>query len=399
MCGLYNFNEKYRIRTRYACINCDIHYLIVIVDQRLTLPPGSYLIDYFDDLDAYYDVGPPLYFVTSGVDVTERRGQQKLCGRFTTCDDYSLANIVEGERRREESSFISQPAASWIDDYLSWLDPEKDSCCRVRKTEPNVFCNVGDSVRACKPCFEGREPSWNITMTGLPEGEEFLRYLRKWLSSPANEECALGGQAAYGSAVSFSSNGSVQASHFRTYHSPIKSQKGFIESFSAAHRIAEEISSYTGAKVFPYSIFYIFFEQYAHIIAFTQEILGLGLAAVLVISVFFLGSWRASVIVTSVVTSIILSIMGVMAIWEISLNALSLVNLVIALGIAVEFCVHITRSFMNAGTSFSVNSRRSDLDERVCSALIDVGPSVSSLIVLRKSNSLFISRRYCRESL
>ena len=37
--------------------------------------------------------------------------------------------------------------------------------------------------------------------------------------------------------------------------------------------------------------------------------------------------------------------MGIMVVWDISLNAVSLVNLVMATGIAVEFCAHIARAF------------------------------------------------------
>lgn len=36
---------------------------------------------------------------------------------------------------------------------------------------------------------------------------------------------------------------------------------------------------------------------------------------------------------------------GVMAILGIQLNALSVVNLVMSIGIAIEFCVHITHAF------------------------------------------------------
>lgn len=45
------------------------------------------------------------------------------------------------------------------------------------------------------------------------------------------------------------------------------------------------------------------------------------------------------------VTSYIV-LQGVMAILNIQLNAVSVVNLVMAVGIAVEFCVHITHAFL-----------------------------------------------------
>jgi hypothetical protein len=70
-----------------------------------------------------------------------------------------------------------------------------------------------------------------------------------------------------------------------------------------------------------------------------------------------------------------------MGFWGISLNAISLVNLVISLGIAVEFCSHIARAFMGAGTGLPYDKEgKREKDERAFTALVDVGPSVSPLV-------------------
>jgi Niemann-Pick C1 protein len=69
----------------------------------LALPSDSYLNDYFDHLDVYLDVGPPVYFVSHDLNMTKRPGQQELCGRFTTCDEFSVANVLEAELKRPES--------------------------------------------------------------------------------------------------------------------------------------------------------------------------------------------------------------------------------------------------------------------------------------------------------
>ena len=53
----------------------------------------------------------------------------------------------------------------------------------------------------------------------------------------------------------------------------------------------------------------------------------------------------AGVCVAITISLIIINLMGVMVVWDISLNAVSLVNLVMVTGIAVEFCAHIARSF------------------------------------------------------
>ena len=360
-------------------ISCHDDLLLSLSDQRLALPSDSYLVSYFDNLDAYLDVGPPVYFVARDIDVTRRPGQQALCGKFTTCNDFSVANALEAERKRAESSFISEPTASWIDDFLNWLDPAKGDCCRVRKANPSIFCGSHDPERLCQPCYAGKEPAWNITMVGLPENEDFMGYLQQWLISPTDAECPLAGKASFGTALSVSPDGSdVLASHFRTFHSPLKSQADFINAFEAAHRIADDISRQTGAVVFPYSLFYVFFDQYAHIIAITQELIGLGLASVLVVTAFMLGSWRTGTIVTGVVALTVVSVMGIMPVFGISLNAISLVNLVISLGIAVEFCAHIARAFMSAGSGLPVDhpAGEKERDERMWTALVDVGPSV-----------------------
>lgn len=85
-----------------------------------------------------------------------------------------------------------------------------------------------------------------------------MRYLRHWLESPSDESCPLGGKAGYGSALRLGDD-TVDLSHFRTYHTPLKTQSDFIEAYAASQRIARDISKRIGAEVFPYSLPYVFF--------------------------------------------------------------------------------------------------------------------------------------------
>ncbi|KAI0347172.1 multidrug efflux transporter AcrB transmembrane domain-containing protein [Trametopsis cervina] len=371
----------------FVCSVISMQHIELGLEQRLALPSESYLIQWFDSVDAYLEIGPPVYFIVRDADTKQRPAQQELCGRFTTCEDFSVANILEAERKISASSFISDPTASWIDDFLSWLNPSQSKCCRVQKRNPDLFCTDRQSDRVCRPCYEGHDPEWNITMNGLPEGEEFMRYLNQWLISPTTEDCPLAGRASFGTALSLNDDRTdVVASHFRTSHSPLKSQHDYINSYQAAHRVAGEISEKTGLDVFPYSLHYVFFDQYSHIIAITEQILGLGLAAVLLVTALLLGSWRTGIIVTGAVGLTVITVMGVMGVWGISLNAISLVNLVISLGIAVEFCAHVARAFMSCGSGLSVDhpAGQKERDERMVTALVDVGPSVLSGITFTK---------------
>ncbi|KAK9332201.1 sterol-sensing domain of SREBP cleavage-activation-domain-containing protein [Lipomyces starkeyi] len=357
------------------------------LDQRIAIPSDSYLVEYFDDLYAYFDSGPPVYFVTREYNITERAAQKSLCGRFTTCNEYSLANILEQERKRSEVSYIAEPAASWIDDYLHWLNPTLEECCRFKKGSTDEMCSPYARDWQCDVCYAERDPQWNITMNGLPEGSEFMNFFSFWIESPS-DPCPLGGKAPYSNAVVPDYNRlTINASSFRTSHTPLRSQNDFISAYASARRIAESISRETGVEVFPYSMFYIFFDQYGSIFTLTTTLIVAAEAAIFVVSSVLLGSLRTGAVVTATVAMIVIDIMGVMAVWGISLNAVSLVNLVICVGIGVEFCSHIARAFMVPNIDVldsNRSSRLKDSDERVWAALVSVGGSVLCGITLTK---------------
>lgn len=83
----------------------------------------------------------------------------------------------------------------------------------------------------------------------------------------------------------------------------------------------------------------------------------------------------SALIVVFMVFLIVLNMTGLMWIWNISLNAISLVNLVVSVGIGVEFISHIVRSYK----MFSGNHL-----ERASKSLSLTGSSVLSGITLTK---------------
>ncbi|KPI40214.1 Niemann-Pick type C-related protein 1 [Cyphellophora attinorum] len=340
------------------------------LDQRIAIPADSYLINYFNDLYAYFGQGPPVYFVTRDVNATQRVSQQEICGQFTTCQDFSLPLILEQESKRPSVSYINSATASWIDDFFFWLNPNNENCC----------VNEDDS-----PCLADGE--WNITLSGMPEGHEFIDYVSRWIQSPTTEECPLGGQAAYSDALVIDHNNTnIPASHFRTFHTPLQSQEDLIGSYAAARRIAREISDAQDIDVFPYSKHYIFFDQYSSIIRLTATLLCIAVAIIFVLSSLLLGSLLTGAVVAVTVIMILVDIIGVMAVAGVSLNAVSLVNLVICVGIGVEFCAHIARAFMFPAKAILDRGRNKfrGRDLRAWAALVNVGGSVFSGITITK---------------
>ena len=342
------------------------------LDQRFAVPGDSYLIKYFDDLYDYFDAGAPVYFVTRELNATKRKPQQELCGRFSTCNEFSLANILEGERKRPETSYISDSTASWIDDYLWWLNPVTgEECCVDGRT----------------PCFEDRDPPWDATLKGMPKGEEFVHYLERWLEESPDEDCPLAGKAAYADAIVIDSETlTIPASHFRTAHTPLRSQEDFINAYASARRIANDISDRNDIDVFPYSKFYIFFDQYASIVDLSTALVGAALAFILVIVSLLLGSLATGLVVTVTVAMIVVDIVGTMSLAGVSLNAVSLVNIIICVGIGVEFCAHIARAFTIPSTSIleRATGKFRGKEARAWAALVNVGGSVFSGITVTK---------------
>lgn len=76
-------------------------------------------------------------------------------------------------------------------------------------------------------------------------------------------------------------------------------------------------------------MFYVFYEQYLTIAHDTALNLGVSLAAIFVVSAVLLGLELCSAVLVSLTIAMILvNMFGVMWLWGISLNAVSLVNLV-----------------------------------------------------------------------
>lgn len=124
-----------------------------------------------------------------------------------------------------------------------------------------------------------------------------------------------------------------------------------------------------------FSVFYVFYEQYLSIWEDTVRMLGISVAAVFFITLIMMGfDFSSSVIIMVMVVLIITNMGGLMYLWGISLNAISLVNLIVAIGISVEFCSHTTRAFAVSEADTRIT--------RAKKALVRMGPSVLSGITL-----------------
>uniref|UniRef100_A0A665VH95 SSD domain-containing protein n=1 Tax=Echeneis naucrates TaxID=173247 RepID=A0A665VH95_ECHNA len=345
------------------------------LDQKLSMPDDSYVLDYFGNMSEYLHTGAPVYFVVKdGLNYSSPEGQNVVCGGVGYGDvekvDYGCTTIAF-------------TPSSWIDDYFDWVKPQS-TCCRYYNTT-GAFCNASVVNPSCVHCRP-------MTSAGKqrPVGEDFMRFLPMFLSDNPNVKCGKGGHAAYATAVDlYPDDTGVGATYFMTYHTILKESPDYIDALKMARALAHNISQsmdhepLSNMFSFFYSVFYVFYEQYLTIAYDTALNLSVSLAAIFVVSTVLLGLevWSA-VLVSLTIAMILVNMFGVMWLWDISLNAVSLVNLVMSCGISVEFCSHIVRAF-----SISVKKNRV---ERAEEALAYMGSSVFSGITLTKFGGILI---------
>ncbi|XP_012618819.2 NPC1-like intracellular cholesterol transporter 1 [Microcebus murinus] len=319
------------------------------LDQELALPTDSYLLDYFLFLNRYFEVGAPVYFVTtSGYNFSSEEGMNAVCSS-AGCANNSFTQKIQYASEFPEQSYLAIAASSWVDDFIDWLTPS--SCCRLYIFGPNKgeFCpSTVNSLSCLQNCMD-------FTMGAVrPSVEQFHKYLPWFLSDPPNIKCPKGGLAAYSTSVNLSSDGQVLASRFMAYHKPLHNSQDYTEALRAARELAANITADMrkvpgtdpAFEVLPYTISNVFYEQYLTILPEGLFMLSICLVPTFVVCCVLLGmDLRSGILNLFSIIMILVDTVGLMAMWGISYNAVSLINLVTAVGMSVEFVSHITRSF------------------------------------------------------
>ena len=99
------------------------------LDQKLSMPRDSYVLDYFEALGKYLSVGVPVYIVVkSGHNYSLVENQNMICST-SGCNSDSLLNQINQATLQSNYTKLAIPANSWIDDYFDWLS--SGDCCRV----------------------------------------------------------------------------------------------------------------------------------------------------------------------------------------------------------------------------------------------------------------------------
>jgi len=296
---------------------------------RSFIPDGSYLLDTLDKVDEYFgEIGSDVYIVTEDFDYF---ANQENIAAITT----ALAAV------EDESPYIQDVTGStynsWYDDYLDYVA---------------LMNTYGASI--------------SVDSDGRPTDEaEFYAHLRAYTSGMGYQ---------YNSSLVFdgTTQGGLSAARIQAqYKSFTKYRNGQLindaDKQIAAMDDLRAIVDEWDIDAFPWSYDYLDWETFKVIQKELTQGLALCLVAVFLITCVLIAHPGTAFLVVACVGATVVDIMGAMYYWGLVIDNVSVIYLVLAVGLAVDYAAHIAHSFM---------LKQGSRPERVCAALGDIGSAV-----------------------
>ena len=333
------------------------------------------------------------------LDLSVPDDQNLLCSG-QGCREDSVTGVVDLWKHYPNESWIATSAFSWMDDYHAWITAKSEhsdiitvNCCRFYKNT-ELFCPFDEE---CEDCCEDCSPG------GVnPSPELFEKTIHYFLNQNPGEHCPKAGHGAFADSVNHemyaqelspntSARYKVKSNNMMAFHTILRTSVDYYSALEKARELTDSITESINMNrtedkqvhVFPYSVFYVFYEQYLTMWRDTLTSLGISLGAIFVVTFLLMGLDLLSASIILFIVVLILVNLGAFMYWfNITLNAVSLTNLVMAAGISVEFCSHIMKYFAKFA-----NENRIDNAKK---AVIDMGSSVLSGITLTKFGGIIV---------
>lgn len=111
--------------------------------------------------------------------------------------------------------------------------------------------------------------------------------------------------------------------------------------------------------------YFVFFDQYELVRPTSVQSMIVGAAIMMIISFLFIPNILCSLWVAFSIVSIEMGVAGYMALWDVNLDSISMINLIMCIGFSIDFTAHICYTYMA--------SKSNNSDERVREALYSLG--------------------------
>lgn len=304
---------------------------------RAFVPEGSYLGDWIDASDEYFPSQGTQVFVVF------ERSREIYENRL---DLSELKNRLAG--KSEVPPYIAEPVSE--DAYRNVMDGLAEY----------LALNGSGAIGSAPLGSDG----WPITEAF------FVSTMRQYASFT-------GPGAVYAQDVSFADNGSLEAFRVRLeYVKLTKDKQG--EQINDAAKLIDAMDS-TRSMVeswedlppaFPYSDYFLTIEGFKIIRKELFQSVGLAILAVGIIVFFTVASPVTSLLITMNVAFCVVEILGFMFALGIVIDSVSVINIVLAVGLSVDYSAHVGHCFMLKGGK--------DKNKRATEALADIGAAVLS---------------------
>ncbi|XP_077302916.1 patched domain-containing protein [Arctopsyche grandis] len=258
------------------------------LERRKLSRADSYSVVFFDMEDFYFREFP-------------YRIQVVITGAYNYSDPVIQKQVENLTRNLENSSYISDPlyTESWIRSFLSYV------------SRNNEYLNVSIDT----------EPSFIATLKEL------------WLY-PSNP---------FSLDVKFNEDESqIIASRFLIQAVNVSDTNSEKDMVKLLRKICNE--SPLNASVFhPY---FVFFDQFELVRPVSLQNMIVGAIIMMIISFIFIPNFLCSLWVAFSIISIEAGVVGYMALWDVNLDSISMINLIMCIGFSVDFTAHICYAYM-----------------------------------------------------
>ncbi|XP_028660185.1 patched domain-containing protein 3 [Erpetoichthys calabaricus] len=153
----------------------------------------------------------------------------------------------------------------------------------------------------------------------------------------------------------------------------INASRFFIQTVNINNAVAEknmltELREMAESCIVPLVVYhpaFIYFDQYLVIINNTIQNIAVATAVMLLISLLLIPNPLCCLWVTFAIASVIVGVSGFMAFWDVNLDSISMINLVICIGFSVDFSAHISYAY--------VSNKKPKVNDKAIDALYILG--------------------------
>ena len=284
------------------------------LNEQVSMETESNLFNYFTYEKKLINIGPPAYIVLKNFD-------------YLNQDHLKVIDDMSNELSRLD--MVQPPVYSWIGVFNHFTD---------QNAAWNEACNTKDINR-------------------YPIQDQLKKFMEVEIGSLCCQTYGICGEQ-FNKDISFNDDGTIRSSRLRFMHTPLRGSEDYIKAAQSARQTIEKIMAnftqfYPDRQAFPYSLFYIYYDQYTYIRSIAIENLLLALAVVF-LAVVLIQNMTLALIITSMVLITTLNLIGMVYFFNrflkdhgfiIEINAISVVNLITCVGLAVEFTAHVAISY------------------------------------------------------